>query len=158
VVRAPELGSIRAVSAHLALTETGVLLAATVDDNGVIALPIEWTEVTSSEPLVRLASSGAFGASGLWLRETGSAFSSCMQSPALVAGTPPLDALDVNGTAYSRQAMPPDNEYHPCKWPAPFEGTVLGESHVGCGIAQNWMVLTPQRIMAMNGMPFCAID
>ena len=96
-VRAPELGSIRAVSSHLALTETGVLLAAGCIEIDVIQLPIEWRKVTSSEPVVRLASGSAFGASGLWLRETGGVFSSCMQRPALVAGTPPRDALDAMG-------------------------------------------------------------
>lgn len=125
---------------------------------GRIQLPIEWREVTSSEPLVRLASGGAFGSSGLWLRETDGGFSSCMQRPALVAGTPPSDALGANGTAYSRQSMPPNNEYQPCKWPAAIGGTVLGEAYVACGISRNWMVLTPERIRAMNGRPFCALD
>ncbi len=158
VVRAPELGFIRAVSSRLALTDTGVLLAAAVDEDGIIKLPIEWTEVASSEPLVRLSSAGAFGMSGLWLQDTGSGFSSCTQQPALVAGTPPLDALDANGTAYSRQALGPNPAYEPCRWPGTIDGPVLGEAYITCGLARNWTLLTRDRLLAMHGSMSCVVD
>jgi hypothetical protein len=142
----------------LALTESGTLLAARADSSGSSFDRWDWHEVPASAPLTRLSEAGAFDDQGLWVQRVGGTFQECNQQPMLLAGDGWSDALDENGTPYSRQPSPPDDRYRLCKWPSVMPGPVLGEAHLTCGIARNWVVMTNEAVFSMAGGLFCAID